>query len=209
VSSRLRSRGASLLAAALAVGAVVCGTAGAPETAAATRRSGPYVLGDSVTAWSAANVKKALRKSAPGAVVDAVPCRGLVFSCVAPDLGRRPLTGLQTIRANRGRLGSVVVIELGYNDCPLRASIDRVMTELRRQKVRRVIWVNLSERRTIYRRTNRALAAASKRWRELRVLDWRGYSAEHDNWFLDGVHLTRAGRAAFARFLVQGITRFS
>jgi hypothetical protein len=208
VSSRLRSRVACLLVAALAVAAVVGGASGAPEAAAA-RRSGPYVLGDSVTAWSAANVKKALRKSAPGAVVDAVPCRGLVVSCVAPDLGRRPLTGLQTIRANRGRLGSVVVIELGYNDRPLRASIDRVMTELRRQKVRRVIWVNLSERRTMYRATNQALATATKKWREMRVLDWRWYSAQHDDWFLDGVHLTRTGRAAFARFLVQGIARFS
>jgi hypothetical protein len=206
VSSRLRSRGGSLLAAALVVGAVVGGASGAPEAAA--RRTGPYVLGDSVTAWSATTVKKALRKSAPGAVVDAAPCRGLVFSCVAPGLGRRPLTGLQAIRANRGRLGSVVVIELGYNDRPLRAPIDRVMTELRRQKVRRVIWVNLSERRTMYRRTNQALSAAAARWREMRVLDWRSYSAAHDDWFLDGVHLTRAGRSAFARFLVKGITRF-
>jgi hypothetical protein len=69
------------------------------------------------------------------------------------------------------------------------------MQELRDQGVQRVAWINLSERRSGYRDTNRALTAASLRWPELRVLDWRSYSAGRGSWFIDGVHLTATGRA--------------
>jgi lysophospholipase L1-like esterase len=119
----------------------------------------------------------------------------------------RPPSGLSTIKAQRGRLGDLVVIALGYNDQPRRRAIDRVMQALRDQGVRRVAWINLSERRSGYRDTNRALTAASLRWPELRVLDWRGYSAGRGSWFVDGVHLTAKGKLAFAHFLARSLAR--
>jgi lysophospholipase L1-like esterase len=132
-----------------------------------------------------------------------------VASCVAPGEGARPPSGLSTIKAQRGRLGTLVVIALGYNDRPQRRAIDRLMQELRDQGVQRVAWINLSERRSGYRDTNRALTAASLRWPELRVLDWRSYSAGRGSWFIDGVHLTATGRLAFAHFLARSLARMA
>ena len=168
-------------------------------------RTRPYLLGDSVVAWSEAAIEERLGHT--GLVIDALACRGAVASCVVPGQGTRPPSGLSTIKAQRGRLGDLVVIELGYNDRPQRRAIDRVMQELRAQGVSRVAWINLSERRSGYRDTNRALMAASLRWPELRVLDWRSYSAGRGSWFVDGVHLTSKGKAAFAHFLARSIAR--
>ena len=128
---------------------------------------------------------------------------------MTPGQPTRPPSGLATIRARRGRLGATVVLELGYNDRPLAGAIDRVMRELRSQGVRRVAWINLSERRSEYRATNQALSAARARWPELRVLDWRGVSAGHSSWFIDGVHLTASGKSAFAGFLAQALRHVS
>jgi hypothetical protein len=166
-----------------------------------------YLLGDSVAAWSADVLTKQLAPA--GIVLDAVACRGTVYSCVTPGQSHRPPSGLAAIQARRGRLGSTVVLELGYNDRPLAGAIDRVMRELRSQGVRRVAWVNLSERRSEYRATNQALSAARARWPELRVLDWRAVSAGHASWFIDGVHLTATGKSAFAGFLAQALRHVS
>ena len=169
----------------------------------ADARARTYLLGDSVAAWSADVLTKQLGPA--GVVLDAVACRGTVYSCVTPGQRGRPPSGLATIQASRGRLGASVILELGYNDRPLAGAIDRVMRELRRQGVRRVVWVNLSERRSEYRATNQALSAARARWPELRVLDWRAASAGHSSWFIDGVHLTTTGKSAFAGFLAQAL----
>jgi hypothetical protein len=79
------------------------------------------------------------------------------------------------------------------------------MRELRSQGVRRVLWVNLSEYRPLYHATNQALDAAAERWSALRILDWRRISAGHDDWFVDGVHLTARGKDAFALVLGQAL----
>ena len=180
---------------------IVAGPALAPSSADACVR--PFLLGDSVLAWSTSVLRRELGHSAP--VVDAAACRGTVYSCVSPGQSGRPASGLSALRSQRGRLGELVVIELGYNDRPLRASIDRILGELRSQGVKRVFWVNLSERRAGYRDTNRALDAAAARWPELRILDWRTMSARHGSWFTDGIHLTAAGKSAFVRFLGQAL----
>jgi hypothetical protein len=103
----------------------------------ADARARTYLLGDSVAAWSADVLTRQLGPA--GVVLDAVACRGTVYSCVTPGQRGRPPSGLATIQASRGRLGASVILELGYNDRPLAGAIDRVMRELRRQGVRRVV----------------------------------------------------------------------
>jgi hypothetical protein len=190
-------------------GALIIGSlAGLPRAAdASSHRVRVYFLGDSVMAWGVRTLAHELSQNRPPAVIDVASCRGLVRSCALRGKTVRPPSGLQRIRQERGHLGSLVVIELCYNDVPGRWSIGRVMSELRRQHVAHVVWVNLSERRPIYRRTNLALSAARSRWRELRVLNWQAASARHPEWFLDGVHLTRAGKTAFARFVAKGLAQ--
>ena len=97
------------------------------RTLPASARTRPYLLGDSVVAWSVSAIRNRLGDSV---VIDALACRGAVASCSMPG-ETRPPSGLSTIRAQRSRLGDLVVIELGYNDRPQRRAIDRVMQELR------------------------------------------------------------------------------
>ena len=74
--------------------------------------------------------------------------------------------------------------------------IDAVMAALRNRQVRRVAWVNLSQRRAEFAATNAAIAAAAGRWPEMFVFDWESASddAAGNRWFSDNVHLTATGR---------------
>jgi hypothetical protein len=200
----LRPQIASGVLAALLVGV---GLGCSPPVRGAVPVSGAYFVGDSVMAWSVTTFRETLAKARPGIVVDVAACRGLVRSCAMPGSTVRPPSGLETIRALRGKLGDTVVIELGYNDEPLAWSIDHVMLELRSQGVRHVLWVNLSERRPVYHDTDLALDSAVGRWPEMRLLDWRTFSASHDDWFVDGVHLTGAGKAAFTQFVLAALAQ--
>jgi hypothetical protein len=181
----------------------------APPPRVVRPRTPPYVIADSLMSWPVGMFQHELAKRWPGAVVNAASCRGLVRSCTAPAVPVLPPSGLETIRALRGKLGELVVLELGYNDFPALPAFDQVMAELHSQGVDRVVWVSLSERRPTYRPVNAALFAARAKWPEIRILDWRAASAGtvHDAWFIDGVHLTPAGKAAFAAFLGAGLAR--
>lgn len=107
-----------------------------------------------------------------------------------------------------------VIVHLGYatpND-NFGARIDAMMNALVARGVRRVIWINLSERsgRADFVAVNRALAAAPARWRQLIVLDWRagaaGTASDRNRWFSsDGHHLTATGQAQFARFIRDAV----
>jgi peptidoglycan hydrolase-like amidase len=104
----------------------------------------------------------------------------------------------------------VVVVELGYNAPTdnFGARIDAMMNALQARQVERVVWINLSERsgRADYVAVNQALAAATNRWADLFVIDWRaasaGSSGNRNRWFAsDQIHLTSTGQAEMARFV--------
>ncbi len=52
---------------------------------------------------------------------------------------------------------------------------------------------------------NDTLHRALTRFANLKVLEWRDYVGCHDDWFVDGFHLTDAGQAAYASFIRSGI----
>ncbi|MFZ4720334.1 MAG: peptidoglycan-binding protein, partial [Ilumatobacteraceae bacterium] len=113
----------------------------------------------------------------------------------------------------KGRLGDAIVIMAGYDDFPSIADdIDAIVSEAERQGVSRVFWLTYRTTSayrygTYYRQHNAALAAAQTKHPNLVVLDWNVYThlqsaATQDAWFeADGVHMTRAGGLALARFL--------
>src|SRR5262249_58053531 len=149
-------------------------------------------------------IDKTVVPSYPGAVVDAAVCRGLAASC--PYNGSTPSTGLQEIAANAGRIGDVIVVELGYNDAPSGASIDAALNALTTQDVPLVLWVGLSTlNRPQFGAENDRLEAATARWPTMRFLDWDGASHAHPEWFIAndgvGVHLTATGATAFVAWL--------
>ncbi len=173
---------------------------------AATAAPGPgvFLLGDSVLEAARDTLEQTVVPSYPGAVVDAAVCRGLATSC--PYNGSTPTTGLQEIAANAGRIGDVIVIELGYNDTPSAANIDAALKALTTQDVPLVLWVGLSTlNRPEFTTENDRLRAATARWPTMRFLDWDAVSHSHPDWFVAndgvGVHLTAPGEAAFVGWL--------
>jgi len=176
----------------------------APPGAGASPGPGVFLLGDSVLAGAATAIQQSLVPSYPGTVVDAAVCRGVAVSCLYN--GATPTTGQAEIAANAGRLGDVVVVELGYNDKPSASTIDATMNALSAQDVPLVLWLDLSTlNRPDFAPVNDRLQAATARWPTMRLLDWDGASKGHPEWFVPddgvGVHLTKDGAAAFAAWL--------
>ena len=193
-------RTASAAVATLVACALLAGTASAGGSA----RPRVTLFGDSVAAALSyqATARKTLGKGLD-LEIDAKVCRRLAESG-CPYQGDRPQSVLSLVTQPARPLGSVVVIDVGYNDVPsdYGADIDRVMQALVRQDVTTVIWVTLQERRVLYRPTNAAIHAAAKRWPQIRVADWDDASAAKPKWFGDdGLHLTSAGAVGLAQFL--------
>ena len=204
-SSRLRRPDAARAAQALAtlgVVAAVALAAVAPTSAESSARPRVTVIGDSITA-SFDYVPAAKRYLGKGLDLrsEAVTCRRLVAaSCVFK--GTTPATALQVIAAHEGSLGSVVVVNVGYNDWAAVYDVDRVMRALAEAGVATAIWVTLRETTTNYARNNARIRAAARRWRgSLVVADWNVHSRGKP-WFReDGLHVTSSGAMGLARLL--------
>jgi hypothetical protein len=163
------------------------------------------VIGDSVTA-SFNYVAAARRYLGKGLDLhsDAVVCRRLVAtSC--PFQGSTPSTALDVVTVEGHRLGSVVVINVGYNDWVAVYDVDRVMHALKAAGVHTVIWVTLKEAgsyASIYAQTNARIRRADRRWRtSMVVADWNAYSRGKPWFSEDGLHLSATGAMRLARFL--------
>ena len=104
---------------------------------------------------------------------------------------------------------AVAMIELGYNDVSMSyaTEIDQVVAALTARGVQRIIFVNMSTRRTTadYATMNTMLANAATAYPNVTIFDWNAYSsdAEEWRWFVkdDNVHLTTTGQTEFALFL--------
>lgn len=178
--------------------------------AAATPGAGVFLLGDSVieslSVGSPSTFTTVITPTYPAAVIDGRSNRRTVTA--STYMGQPVTSGLDEIKANAGRIGDVIIVELGYNDClssTFPAAIDQILTELTVQDVPTVLWSMMSTlNRPEFASCNSALTAATKRWPTLRLIDWDAYSHAHPEWFANdgiGVHLEAAGRTAYATFL--------
>jgi lysophospholipase L1-like esterase len=193
-------RTASAAIAALAACALLANAA----SAGGSVRPRVTVFGDSVAA--ALSYQGTARKTLAKGLdlqIDAKVCRRLAeIGC--PYQGDRPQSVLSLVTQPAKPLGSVVVIDVGYNDVPsdYGDDIDRVMQALVRQGVTTVIWVTMQERRALYQTTNAAIRAGAKRWPQIRIADWDDASSGRPAWFVDdGLHLSSAGAVGLAKFL--------
>jgi hypothetical protein len=195
----------------LAAAAVIALVALAPTSAGASARPRVTVIGDSVTA-SFDYVPAAKQYLGKGLDLrsDAVVCRRLVAaSCVFK--GSTPATALQVIGVHGRSLGSVVVVNVGYNDWAAVYDVHRVMRALAEAGVTTTIWVTLRETTSNYARNNARVRATARRWRKsLVIADWNAHSRGKP-WFReDGLHLTSSGAMGLARLLrplVSGAAR--
>lgn len=177
-----------------------------PEPGAAP--TGPILfIGDSVGESIAAEFASIVAPAYPGIDYRAKANRCMVgATCIladAPDA----LTIVNSI--NLAGAPKVAIIQLGYNDEPgsFAGEVDQVVAALNARAVNRIVFVNLSVRRTdrAFAVSNAVLAAAAQRYPNVSVLDWNAasISPSQGRWFRDGVHLTSTGRVEFALFLRQ------
>ncbi len=136
--------------------------------------------------------------------LDLAVCRRLVQPSCSYQ-GAAPPTALQTITALGRSLGSVLVIDCGYNDdsSGYAGWIDEIMRAAVAQGAQEVIWVTLRQSPpypALYAEIDAQIDQAAARWPQLRVADWNAFSAAAP-WFVDGPHLTDAGAVALAQFL--------
>jgi hypothetical protein len=129
-------------------------------------------------------------------------CRRLASEGCEYD-GARPPSALEAIRTIGPAIGSLAIVDVGYNDAPSTygAGLDRVMRALLDAGVQRVVWVTLRERRSSWGEINDEIREGARRWPQITVGEWNRESTGHEEWFADGIHMNWDGGAAFGTFL--------
>jgi len=130
-------------------------------------------------------------------------CRRLVeLSC--PYEGVRPPTVLDVVQsAPNGGLGSIVVIDVGYNDYvdQYQSDMETVLKALGAKGVEHVIWTTLHEVRHDYVSINQTIRAEAAKWPQVTIADFNA-AAQGQDWFnSDGIHLNSAGAWGIAHVL--------
>jgi peptidoglycan hydrolase-like protein with peptidoglycan-binding domain len=127
-------------------------------------------------------------------------------SCVATSVGQPDALGV--INAlTPDKYPNIAIVQLGYNDDPntLQQDVDQVVNALNARGVQRIVFINLSTRRTSrdYSLSNAVLANAANAYPNVTVLDWNTASSAptQSRWFSDDVHLTNTGKAEFTLFI--------
>src|SRR5262249_43176224 len=125
-------------------------------------------------------------------------------STSCPYEGTRPPTVLDTVNAaDKGDLGTIAVVDVGYNDYPDQYpnDMDQVVRALLAKGVQHVIWTTMHEVRDDYRKINAAIRAEAAKWVQVEIADWNA-AANGQPWFNDdGIHLNYAGAVGLARML--------
>jgi hypothetical protein len=130
-------------------------------------------------------------------------CTRLVqLSC--PYQGVRPPAVLDVINASTpGALGTIAVVDVGYNDYvdQYKSDMDAVIQALIDKGVAHIIWTTLHEVRDDYRNINTTIRTEAARWPQVVIADWNA-AALGQIWFNpDGIHLNSAGAWGLARLL--------
>ena len=189
-------------AAALVAGLAMIGSSAAADPPQVT------VIGDSVLTaveWNATPL--AILEQGLDVQLDVGVCRTLEdVSC--PYEGGHVPTLLDEVNTYGSRLGSTVLVEVGYND-PAPEFAQRVedsINALLAAGVQRILWANMREWQQQYIGMNQILVEAAARHPQLTIIDWEGYSHDHYDWFQgDGIHLVYGGAVAMATLFNSAI----
>lgn len=161
------------------------GASGGPSAPA--RDNGTVsVIGDSVVLGA----RKAIADAIPGARIDASVAR-------MPGAFVGPIKRL----VRKDRLAPVVVVHPGTNGVLPESILRDILTPLADY---RVVLVNSDMPRPWRKANNATIDAVAQDYPNVTVADWYALSKDRDDWFVsDGIHLTKAGAAAFAALLKE------
>jgi peptidoglycan/LPS O-acetylase OafA/YrhL len=125
------------------------------------------------------------------------------------EVGRQASTVIDILRERQatGRLGEVVVIDIGNNGTLNAEQFDEMMRVL--EGVHKVVFVNVKVPRTWEQPNNEVLAEGVWRYPNTVLVDWHAASANRPDFFVDdGYHLQTEGQEVFAD-LIAAQTRAS
>jgi hypothetical protein len=161
------------------------------RTAPALPGTGVTAVGDSVMLASAS----ALRARLPGIAISA-------------QIGRQMSTATQivaTLRSN-GRLGSVVVIDLGTNGEFTQSTLARLMDTI--GPTRKVVLLTVYEPRSWQDAVNGAIESAPSHWSNVTVVDWHAAIAHRQQLlWTDHIHPRPAGAKLYAQLVTAALPR--
>ena len=181
------------------------GVSGAPYDAAPV---GSFLfIGDSVGESISSAFAAVITPAYPTMNYQALSNRCMVGpSCVAASVGQPDALSVINALAP-DKYPNIAIVQLGYNDDPnaLQQDVDQVVNALNARVVQRIVFINLSTRRTSrdYSLSNAVLANAANVYPNVTVLDWNTASSapSQSRWFSDDVHLTNTGKAEFTLFI--------
>lgn len=137
------------------------------------------------------------------AVFDLKVCRRLTYLPCPPN----PESALSAIRSQRGSVGDIAVIDVGYNDWAQVYGIEPVVSALRARGVKRIVWVTLREAGPGMGSINAMIRAAARRHSFVQIADWNAASAGLGGFAADGMHLSGGSTInALADFIRHEVT---
>ena len=118
------------------------------------------------------------------------------------DAGRATFEGY--IQQNLA--GKIVVFALGTNGLVTDAQVDAIMADAGDQRI--VLFVNTRSPQPWVGSTNQAIANAATRYKNVRVIDWYGYSANRNDLFDgDGTHLSTTGVTEYLNLIHDAVKK--
>ncbi len=151
---------------------------------------GITVIGDSLII----NVEPVLQERLPGIVIDAKIGRQMHQ---APDV----ISGLQ----NEGKLGKMVIIELGTNGSFTEKQLMKTLDSL--AGTEKIVLVNTRVPRPWESVVNETLIKVTECYSNTKMIDWYSASSGHDDYFYpDGVHLNKTGAEAYGEIMIEALT---
>lgn len=118
------------------------------------------------------------------------------------DAGRATFEGY--IQQNLA--GKIVVFALGTNGLVTDAQVDAIMADAGDQRI--VVFVNTRSPQPWVGSTNQAIANAAMRYKNVRIIDWYGHSANRNDLFDgDGTHLSTAGVTEYLKLIHDAVKK--
>ena len=118
------------------------------------------------------------------------------------DAGRATFEGY----LQQNLAGKIVVFALGTNGLVTDDQIDAIMADAGDKRI--VVFVNTRSPQPWVGSTNQAVANAATRYKNVRVIDWYGYSANRNDLFDgDGTHLSNAGVTEYLNLIHDAVKK--
>ena len=141
--------------------------------------------------------------------LEVAACRRLGDTSCPYD-GVRPPNVIDRATALGSEMGSVVVVNVGYNDFEANYAdnIEQALAVFRKAGVEHVVWLTLRAERQSYLSMNGMITAAAQKHPEMTVVDWNAQARNNPGWLQpDGIHLTPLGAEGMAALVNDALVQ--